>query len=196
MSNNKTLSSSVILKAYSNEFVQKQVTVNINGEDYDVLVDKKFKNTKIDKLIKELLNNFDDYKELDKTVCGLYISFLTIKHFTSLDVIETNSFAEQISLLNSMIDLDIYNKIISEFEISEIEKINTSMINFASNIDEFMKDEKNVNILKSMMENNIGEDVGGKNVLDSENIELEVANENIDVNEEIINIEVEGVNKK
>jgi len=153
--NNKQLTSSILLEAYSKEFTQKKVTININNEDYDVLVDLKFKNTKIDEFIKDWLNNFDNYKELDKSIGILYFSFLTIKHFTSLNIIETNTFEEQIRLLNILIDLDVYSKLINEFPESELEKINDYMFKFFDKMNNFIKDDKNNEILKKMIDDGL-----------------------------------------
>jgi len=160
MSKVNKLTSSILLQEQSKLFTQKQVTVNINKKDYEVLVDQKFRPTKLNELIVEAIMNYDKFKELDESVKISYLMFLAIKYFTNLEVAKTDTLEEQIRILNAMLDLEIFDKIISEFAESELEKINEYMLKFNDKIDQFMKDGKSIEYLKEVF--------GGVGLVDGE----------------------------
>ena len=151
MSKVNKLTSSILLQEQSKLFLTKKVIVNINKKDYEVLVDQKFLPTKLNQLILESVSNYDNLKELDESVKVSYLMFLTIKYFTDVEITKTDSFEDQIRILNALINLEIFDKIISEFPESELEKINDYMLKFNSRIDEFMKDGKGIEYLKKIM---------------------------------------------
>ena len=160
MSKVNKLTSSILLQEQSKLFTQKQVTVNINKKDYEVLVDQKFRPTKLNELIVESITNYDKFKELDESVKISYLMFLAIKYFTNLEVAKTDTLEDQIRILNAMLDLEIFDKIISEFAESELEKINEYMLKFNDKIDQFMKDGKSIEYLKEVF--------GGVGLVDGE----------------------------
>ena len=138
MSKVNKLTSSILLQEQSKLFVQRKVIIHINKKDYDVLVDQVFLPTKLNALIMESISNYENLKDLDESVKISYLMFLAIKTFTNLDVSKTDDFKTQISVLNAMLDLEIFDKIVSEFPESELEKINEYMLKFNSRIDEFI----------------------------------------------------------
>ena len=175
------LNSSVILKEWSKEFVQKKVVITIGNKDYEALVDQKFRNTAIQKMFLENLNNHDNYKDLSESIKTSYFMFLLIKHFTDLEIAKTDDFEYQVSVLNALLDLGIYETLINSFPESEIEKVNEYVIKFSKNMDEFMKDEKNIEKLKNIIDGfGIGEDVEDENIIDI------VPNDINDVNEIVV----------
>ena len=183
--NNKKLTSSILLQEQSKLFVQRKVIININKKDYDVLVDQVFLPTKLNKLIMESVSNYEKIKELDESVKISYLMFLAIKQFTNLDVSKTDDFKTQISILNAMLDLEVFDKIVSEFPESELEKINDYMLKFNDRIDEFIKDGKSIKYLKEVF-GEIGL-VDGESVNEIDNSVIDViAIENKD---EITNID-------
>jgi len=151
MSKVNKLTSSILLQEQSKLFVQKQVIVNINKKDYEVLVDQKFLPTKLNQLILESVSNYDNLKDLDESVKVSYLMLLAIKYFTNVEITKTNDFETQIRVLNALLDLEILDKILGEFPESELEKINEYMLKFNSKIDEFMKDGKGIEYLKKIM---------------------------------------------
>ena len=151
MAKSKQLTSSILLQEQSKLFIQKQVTVTINKKDYEVLVDQKFLPTKIQQLIQEGISNLDNFNGLDDSVRTSYFLYLIIKYFSDIEIAKTNDFETQIRIMNSLINLEIFDKIIGEFPESELEKINEYMLKFNSRIDEFMKDGKGIEYLKKIM---------------------------------------------
>ena len=70
------LNSSVILEAYSKEFSQKKVVITIGNKNYEVLVDQKFRNTVIQEMFLESLNNHDNYKDLSESIKTSYFMII------------------------------------------------------------------------------------------------------------------------
>jgi len=183
------LNSSVILEAYSKEFSQKKVVITIGNKNYEVLVDQKFRNTVIQEMFLESLNNHDNYKDLSESIKTSYFMFLLIKYFTDLEIAKTDDFEYQIRLLNALLDLGIYEMLINSFPESEIEKVNEYVIKFSKNIGEFMKDDKNIENLKNIIDGfRIGEDVEVKDVVGEDENIWKVDGDAVDeVVEEIVN---------
>lgn len=149
------LNSSVILKEYSKDFVQKSITITIGGKDYEVLVDQKFRVTKIQQMLQEALKNLVEFKEEDLETTITYVTFLMIKYFTDVDVAKVEDFKEQIRVLNAMIDLEIFEKIANAFPESETAKVNKHMMNLSAKINEFLKENKNNKNIGGIIESEI-----------------------------------------
>jgi len=150
MAKSKQLTSSILLQEQSKLFVQKKVNIHINKKDYEVLVDQKFLPTKLNALIMESISNYENLKNLDESVKISYLMLLAIKQFTDIEIAKTDDFEYQIRVLNSLINLEVFDKIVSEFPESELEKINEYMLKFNNKIDEFMKDGKSIEYLKEV----------------------------------------------
>ena len=193
---NKQLTSSILLQEQSKLFVQKKVNIHINKKDYEVLVDQVFLPTKLNALIMESISNYDNLKELDESVKISYLMLLAIKQFTDIEIAKTDDFEYQIRVLNSLINLEVFDKIVSEFPESELEKINDYMLKFNDRIDEFIKDGKSIKYLKEVF-GEIGL-VDGESVNEIDNSVIDViAIENKDkvtdideVNEVVSKIEI------
>jgi len=181
MSKVNKLTSSILLQEQSKLFLTKKVTVNINKKDYEVLVDQKFIPTKIQQLIQEGISNLDNFNGLDDSVRTSYFFYLIIKYFSNIEIAKTDSFEDQIRIMNSMINLEIFDKILGEFEESELEKVNEYISKFNGNLNELLKDEKGMEYLKKIMGDGLvdvdGELVGKVDESDNES-------ENVDINEE------------
>jgi len=178
MSKVNKLTSSILLQEQSKLFIQRKVIININKKDYDVLVDQKFRPTKLNELIVEAITNYDKFKELDESVKVSYLMFLAIKYFTNLEIAKTDTLEDQIRILNAMLDLEIFDKLLSEFPESELEKINDYMLKFNDRIDQFINDGKSIEYLKEVF--------GGVGLVDGEVGEIvdEIDDSVIDINED------------
>ena len=151
MSKVNKLTSSILLQEQSKLFVQRKITVNINKKDYEVLVDQKFLPTKIQQLIQEGISNLDNFNGLDDSVRTSYFLYLIIKYFSDIEIAKTDDFETQIRIMNSMINLEIFDKILGEFEESELEKVNDYILKFNGNLNELLKDEKGMEYFKKIM---------------------------------------------
>jgi hypothetical protein len=153
----KKLNSSIILQEYSKEFIQKQVIITVGGKDYEVLVDQKFRNTVLQTMVLEALNNYKYLEGLDEGVKLSYYMFQMIKHFTDIDIAKTDNFEDQIRVLNAMIDLGIFETITNAFPENEINKASEFIKKFGKRIEEFVKENKNLDEVKKMIESEIKE---------------------------------------
>ena len=163
MSKVNKLTSSILLQEQSKLFVQKKVTITINKKDYEVLVDQKFIPTKIQQLIQEGISNLDNFNGLDDSVRTSYFLYLIIKYFSDIEIAKTNDFETQIRIMNSLINLEIFDKILGEFEESELEKVNEYILKFNGNLNELLKDEKGMEYFKKIMGDGLVDVDGSEN---------------------------------
>ena len=163
MSKVNKLTSSILLQEQSKLFVQKKVTITINKKDYEVLVDQKFIPTKIQQLIQEGISNLDNFNGLDDSVRTSYFFYLIIKYFSDIEIAKTDDFETQIRIMNSMINLEIFDKILGEFEESELEKVNEYILKFNGNLNELLKDEKGMEYFKKIMGDGLVDVDGSEN---------------------------------
>lgn len=141
--NKKKLNMKIIENANKNQFTQKTVSVIVDGNEYDIIIDQQFKTTKIEKMVKNYLNseNREKFNELDEGAKIGYIMFLIIREFTDLDIPNNLKFEEEINLINSLIDLGVFEKIVQNIPESEIVKVNEFLQKFNENLNEIIKSE-------------------------------------------------------
>jgi hypothetical protein len=159
MSKINKLNSGIILSANAKEFTQKKIILNISGKDYEVLVDEKFKPTKLQQMIIEGITNQKYLTDVDDAVKLAYYTFLIVKHFTDVDVAKVESFEEQIRVLNAMIDLEIFQTIVDAFPVSEIEKCSEFVKKFVERVEEFAKENKSLNEVIDLVKEEVKEEV-------------------------------------
>jgi hypothetical protein len=152
------LTSGIIKNTYSKNFTQKKVILDIGGNNYEVLIDEKFRTSKLQAMILEALQNIGSLKEYGESVTTSYYLFLMIKYFSDIEV-ETESIEEQIKLLNQMIDLEIFEKVINSFPESEIQRTNQFIKKFAERVTELSNDKQGLEDIKDL----IGEELEKEN---------------------------------
>jgi len=152
------LNAGIIKQAYSKEFTKRKLTVLIDNKFYEILVDEKFKTTKLNLMVLEVLKNYENYEKLPDNLRLTYIYFIMIKHFTDLDV-TTETFEEQLALIEALIDLNIFETIIASFAETEINKLVEYMKKFTERLVELMKENKSAEDIVSEIESGINEDL-------------------------------------
>jgi hypothetical protein len=155
MAKSKKLSSSVILKQNAKEFVQKKATIDIDGEDYEFLVDQNFRISKIQEMIFEGLSNHKNYKNVNETVRILYFSYLIIKHFTNIDFSQVKTFEDEIRMINSLLDLNIIEGVFKHVPEGEILKVKDFMSKVNEKIIELEKKGEKIPGLKEIIEKEV-----------------------------------------
>ena len=175
MSKNKhRLNAKLINSAIKKEEIQKTITVQIDGKNYDILVDQKFKTTKISDMVTDGVKKFKDYEELPPTVQVGFFSYLLIKYFTDLDLSVVKTFKEDIHMMNSLIDLGVFEKIVSEFPEEEISKVNEYMVNYTNKIKEFTDTEEGKQKLEELLDHLVQENEANMNKLIEEADEVDI----------------------
>lgn len=155
------LNAGIIKQAYSKEFTKKKLTVLIDNKSYEILIDEKFKTTKLNEMVLEVLKNYENYEKLPDNLRLTYIYFIMIKYFTDLDV-TTETFEEQLALIEALIDLNIFETIIASFVETEINKLVEYMKKFTERLVELMKENKSAEDIVSEIESEINEDLQEK----------------------------------
>jgi hypothetical protein len=178
----KKLTESALNTAFNKKFSQRKVIVDVNGTNYEVIVDEHIQLSKLEDLFTEL---FEKYKLSQKDNLGLNISsyaqVLLIKYFT--DIPMTNDLGKQLKIFIKLKDLNILDSImdiLNDTEINELMPI--VMKNFTSKV---MSDEMNKYVLENPEEamKMIGlSDLFKNNNVKEENIDTELATE---INEEV-----------
>lgn len=148
MSKVNKLSSSIIKSAYSKYFTQKKITIIIDGKNYEVLIDEKFKAGKIAKLVVEALTNYEKLKDNDELQLT-YIMFLVIKYFSDIDMVKECDFEDQLKVLNAMIDLDIMKNILDSFDKEQMDRVADYFKRFSENINEVVDMKELESIIES-----------------------------------------------
>jgi len=156
-SNKSELNLNVINQANDKQFIIKAVIIPVNGKDYEVEVSQVFRTTKIEKMINGLIksDNLKQFGDLDESVKLSYYMFLIIREFTNLDIPNNLKLNEELNLINSLIDLGIFESIMQEIPESEITKINDYLQKFNMNLNKFMEDDQITNELKDVTKNKI-----------------------------------------
>ena len=121
----KKLTASNILSLHSKMFTQKAIHIDVEGNMYEVLIDKKFQPTKIQELIMEMLEKQQQISKFEDIFnMTYYVNYLIIKYFTNISIANVNDFEKQIRVFKALLDLEIFEKVVESFDQSEIDKIN------------------------------------------------------------------------
>lgn len=148
-----------INKAEKHTFTQKTITIPIDGKEYEVKIDTVFRQTKIQEMITKFLTskNFQDFNVLDDAIKLSYYMFMILKNMTDLEIPEDITLAQEINLINSLIDLGIWEAIFAEISEDEINKVNKYLKKFNENLGELTKDGKGIDELVKSVGNELDE---------------------------------------
>ena len=131
----------------------KVLKLKVNGKTIDITVEKKFLNTKIEALIQELLelNQYATDNEITGFNITTMLFVMIFKTFTDIPYIEKGTIEEKlenyIRTTNVLKDLEcedgisVFDKLVNEFELEQIEKINKKMKLFADNINTYITEQ-------------------------------------------------------
>lgn len=125
----------------------------IEKQEAIVEIDVTFSPTKIKSCVREFIDKMDYLRKiraLDDSIQELYLLFIVIKHFSSLQLPQT--YKAQIQSIEKMLNNDLLFPIYAEFEPTELEKISIELKESVEMIDKGM-DEFYKNADKSLLEN-------------------------------------------
>lgn len=126
---NQKMKLSNLYKERDEKFPKKAVVI----DKYKVMIEKKFRPTKIIKIIEELIEKRNYANENELQFNDIMMQYLYIvKYFTDIDIPE--KYEEQISALEVLCDHNIFEQILNEFDQEEVSKINKSYIQSIDNI--------------------------------------------------------------
>jgi hypothetical protein len=144
----KKLTLNVLKK--QDEQLYKQKEINVNG--YKVMIDTKFRKTKLQKLINELVQVSDYIKENKYQIDILtYLYILLIKYFTDIPV--PNELEKQIIMTNLLIDNGYFEAIVNEFDQNEINKFIEMLNMYKNNLFKILESQDLGNLNKEDVNN-------------------------------------------
>lgn len=133
---------------------QKEMTIEINGQKYKLNYDVVFRQSKKSKLLNDMVKYFRESAtnlELFELATP-YTTMLIFKHFTTLEV--SDDISEALDLMTTLIDLEIFDKILMELpetEITSIFELITKTVNVMAN--NLKEAEAEIEKLNEMVEN-------------------------------------------
>jgi hypothetical protein len=145
---NKKLTLGVLKE--QDEQLYKQKEINVKG--YKVMIDTKFRKTKLQKLINELVQALDYIKENKYQIDILtYLYILLIKYFTDIPV--PNELEKQIIMTNLLIDNGYFEAIVNEFDQNEINKFIEMLNVYKNNLFKILESQDLGNLNKEDVNN-------------------------------------------
>jgi predicted HAD superfamily phosphohydrolase len=136
----KNLNPTEIKKQVKKLKEQGEFFITINGDEYRVTHDEVFLNSKIHKVLDDLVELFNEGRNRNELLelATPYTTILIIKHFTSIEVPDDIDGA--IDMMNALIDLEVVDKIINALPEAEVvkmyEKISGVVENVRSNLED------------------------------------------------------------
>ena len=147
-----------------------EMILEVNDQQFKIKYNKYFSETKINEVIKRFLVAYSKLNSINAPkglIPSFYVNLLVIKEFTSLG--QDDNFPEdlegQLDMLNILLDLDVFFKILGKLPQSELNKVNdriSSLIIQLSDNYELMKraideaidegDLENGDVFKAVME--------------------------------------------
>ncbi|MBG9737836.1 hypothetical protein [Paenibacillus alvei] len=141
-----------------NEMKKVVVTIDIGdkAQQFGLEICKYFSPAKMDSCITELIDKLDQAKLQDKEkyeqIIVPYLMFLTVKHFTTLELPST--FSEQLQAIETMINTGTLFQIYMSFEEKELERLSSTL---RSAIDTFHANAKEFEELKEKMKTQLAD---------------------------------------
>ena len=147
------LSTDLIQKLHAEKFTQKEVILNVCGDKVSVMVDDKFAEGKINKIIVEIAEKAMSIPEEDRLDTQDYLYFLILKHFTNISIATNcNSYLDQIRVFNQMVDLGIVGQIENMFDESELKQLWETVKEKMKDMTKLMQDEKFAEVFQAELE--------------------------------------------
>lgn len=125
-----------IIQDANKEYDKKEINVSAtNGKDYKVVLDKKFKKTKMVKLITDM-GVRANHCVANEIVFDYTLTTwaLILKYFTDIQFNEykdlTKTYMKECETVGALVDLGLLDQIINKFDNKEVEKLNTLFTEF------------------------------------------------------------------
>lgn len=147
------------IKDANKEYEQvDKIVVGCNGKEYKVKISSKIKDSVVMDIVDEILARSEMCKKENiKFDVVMSIYALIIKHLTDIKFSEypntKKQFAHEIDMLKAMIDLQILEPILKEFNIDEIKKIQDAFNKYGNT---FRKINDNI-ISQSLKDDEVGD---------------------------------------
>lgn len=113
---------------------QQEIIVTSDNKSYTIKIDKKFKRTKIAKMISELEKIFTELKkdkdinieEISKNIIFIQVA-LILKYFTDIPLIKNTNISQMLAIIEKLTDLGLLKQIFDSFDQQEMKILNDEM---------------------------------------------------------------------
>lgn len=139
----KKLNSKNLSSAESKLFTKKTITVKDKvGNEYDVIIDNGFRESKVMDIITELQVRSEYFKlhDLEDFNTAMLQQKLLLQHFTDIKFPELDkenplkTFSKEANLLKSLIDIGVYEQIMNSFREEDINFMSELFVKYSNNI--------------------------------------------------------------
>jgi predicted HAD superfamily phosphohydrolase len=136
----KNLNPTEIKKQVKELKKQGEFFITIAGEEYRVKHDEVFLNSKIHKVLDDLVELFNEGRNRNELmeVATPYTTLLIIKHFTSIEVPDDIDGA--LEMMEALIDLEVVDKIINALPEGEVVKMYEKIAKVMENVKGTLED--------------------------------------------------------
>lgn len=119
MSNAKKINYSNVKSLSSKTFIKKEHIIEVDGQQFKIMVDSKLKQTEISKIVGELeiRSSYCRRKKIDFDM-NVYLYLLLIKYFTDVEFPKVKkdnlelTFKQEMNMMENLLDLGLFDKII------------------------------------------------------------------------------------
>lgn len=163
---NKKVNLTNLNKVANKVFTKRKLTVQIEGQNFDIMVNEVFRDSDIELATLEIANMQQQCEEVGLQVSPFILSNLSlVKTFS--DIQFPQEIEQQIQLFSLICDLGILEKIFACFSQEELDKLNKKAEDMAENL------PKVIDLLKGQIDKQVKiiENINNKIESESENIE-------------------------
>lgn len=156
MPKNKKVTLNNLKNIESKVYTKKQLIVDIEGNNFDIVIDEVFKDSSIEKAITDMGYLAQQCEENNININPFVLSNLVIiKHFTDINF--PQDIVKQIEMFGLIVDLGVFEKIMEHIPESEAEKLNAKARKMSENLPKVIEMLKSEIDKQSKLANDVGD---------------------------------------
>lgn len=142
----KKMKSNDILNIARKEFAYKKLLLEINGQDYEILIQEKLNETSIASLVTDLIERYEYCSTNNiefNTIQHIY--FLLVKYFTDIKFNTykelKKSYEHELNTISALIDLEVFDQILNQFDKDTLGRIQNMFEKYSNQLKSVVNDE-------------------------------------------------------
>lgn len=142
----KKMKSNDILNIARKEFAYKKLLLEINGQDYEILIQEKLNETSIASLVTDLIERYEYCSTNNiefNTIQHIY--FLLVKYFTDIKFNAykelKKSYEHELNTISALIDLEVFDQILNQFDKDTLGRIQNMFEKYSNQLKSVVNDE-------------------------------------------------------
>lgn len=142
----KKMKSNDILNIAKKEFAYKKLLLEINGQDYEILIQEKLNDTSITNLVTDLIERHE-YCTINNIEFNTiqHIYYLLIKYFTDIKFNTykelEKSYKHELDTISALIDLEVFDQILNQFDKDTLVRIQNMFDKYSNQLKSVVNDE-------------------------------------------------------